>query len=468
MEAGEITEPGFVVTLSSTKYQWAKAIGKFTDSTALVIDGPPAKRAKLYEQARNWETEGIDYFVINYDLLATDQRQLKTLPKGFWVWDESQLVSNWDTKRYKAAEGLSKDTPFHIGLTGTPMTRGKPEQLFGQFRILDPKVLGTNPWSFRSKYVVTNDFGWDCGYKNLDVLHEKISKATHTVLEDDPEVVAVMPKVMKNDPVLVPLDRAGAKLYRTISMELLELLDGMVDDMLSLQEEDGLSKGKVGQRITALRMLLDHPDLLRISAARYNDGDDTRGSAYAAELEKKGLLEGVKKAPKMDALVRYVKEFLELDPANKAVVFTAFVPMVDLMAEAFGKIKSVKLTGEMNAKQKEASRDAFNDDPGVRLFISSDAGGVGIDLPVGNLLVNVDRPWSSGAIQQRDGRIKRASSIWKRVRIQDFAVEGSLEERLDATLAEQKRIGKTVLRGGSESEEFTVASLRTFLRNSKV
>lgn len=469
MDLGEITEPGFIVTLSTLKYQWAKSIEKFTDSRALVIDGTPKKRAQIYAEAAKWQEEGgADYFVINYDLLATDFEHLKKLPKGFWVWDESQSLSNWTTKRHEAAKSLSEDTPVHVGLTGTPMTRGKPEQLFGQLRIIDPSIFGTNPWKFRKRYVVTNDFGWDVGYANLGELYRKASKALYVVDEDDPRVRAVMPDVLQRDTVAVQLDRAGRKLYERIRTELIELLDGMVDGMLSGDDYGDSDKGKVGQRITALRMLLDHPELLRISASRFNDGDDTRGSEYIAQLEADGALDGVKSAPKMDALVRYVKEFLELDETNKVVVFTAFVPMVDLLADAFGKTKSVRLTGEMSSKQKEASRDAFNEDPEVRLFISSDAGGVGIDLPRGNLLVNLDLPWTSGQQQQRDGRIKRASSAWGTVTVQNFAVAGSLEERLEQSLAHQRRVGEVVTRGGEDSLGNDVSSLRTFLKASSV
>lgn len=469
MELGEITEPGFIVTLSTLKYQWAKSIEKFTDSRALVIDGPPKKRAQIYAEAAKWQEDGgADYFVINYNLLATDVKQLEKLPKGFWVWDESQSVSNVTTKRHKAAKALSGGSRIHLGLTGTPMTRGKPEQLFGQLRIIDPSVLGTSLRRFRERYVVTNGFGWDVGYTNLSEMHEKSAKALYVVEEDDPRVLAVMPKVLQRDTFLVGLDRAGRKLYERIRKELVELLDGMVDGMLSGEGYADSEKGSIGQRVAALRMLLDHPQLLRISAARFNDGDDTRGSEYIAQLESDGALDGLKASPKMDALVRYVKEFLELDEANKVVVFTAFVPMVDLLVDAFGKTKSVKLTGEMSSTQKEASRDAFNEDPEVRLFISSDAGGVGVDLPRGNLLVNLDLPWTSGQQQQRDGRIKRASSAWGTVTVQNFAVAGSLEERLEQSLAHQRRVGEAVTRGGVNSLRNDVSSLRTFLKASSV
>ena len=100
--------------------------------------------------------------------------------------------------------------------------------------------------------------------------------------------------------------------------------------------------------------------------------------------------------------------------------------MVDLIHDKLG---GTTYTGRMNAKEKEKSKEKFLLDPDCRVFISSDAGGYGVDLPNANLLINYDLPWSAGLTMQRNGRIKRASSRWPSVTIQDMLIEGSIEER---------------------------------------
>jgi len=124
-------------------------------------------------------------------------------------------------------------------------------------------------------------------------------------------------------------------------------------------------------------------------------------------------------------------------------------------------------TGSMDAKEKEASKEKFLTDPACRVFISSDAGGYGVDLPNANLLINYDLPWSAGLSVQRNGRIKRASSRWPTVIIQDMIMENSIEVRQHDMLQQKNAVADAVLDGaGINSKggiDMTVGSLISFL-----
>ena len=142
--------------------------------------------------------------------------------------------------------------------------------------------------------------------------------------------------------------------------------------------------------------------------------------------------------------------------------------MVDLIHE---KLDGTKYTGKMNAKEKEKSKEKFLLDPDCRVFISSDAGGYGVDLPNANLLINYDLPWSAGLTMQRNGRIKRASSRWPMVTIQDLLVKNSIEERQHEMLQQKNAVADAVLDGqGINSKggiDMTVGSLIGFLQNTR-
>jgi hypothetical protein len=87
-------------------------------------------------------------------------------------------------------------------------------------------------------------------------------------------------------------------------------------------------------------------------------------------------------------------------------------------------------------------------------------------------LVNYDLPWSSGSATQRNGRIKRASSTWPSIVIQDLIVQGSIEERQYEALQQKNALASAVVDGEGIDEKggipMTVGSLKSFLDASTV
>jgi len=143
-----------------------------------------------------------------------------------------------------------------------------------------------------------------------------------------------------------------------------------------------------------------------------------------------------------------------------------------MMAEALGVDQCRLYSGKLDAKTKEENKIAFNTDPSIRVLISSDAGGYGVDLPAANLLINYDLPWSSGAATQRNGRIMRASSTWPSIVIQDILIQGSIEERQHEALQHKSALAAAVVDGEGIDEKggipMTVGSLTTFLKTAVV
>jgi superfamily II DNA/RNA helicase len=146
--------------------------------------------------------------------------------------------------------------------------------------------------------------------------------------------------------------------------------------------------------------------------------------------------------------------------------------MVDKLEEAFGADITKTYSGRLDAKTKEDNKIAFNTDPSIRVLVSSDAGGYGVDLPAANLLINYDLPWSSGSATQRNGRIKRASSTWPSIVIQDIIISGSIEERQWESLQQKTAIANAVLDGEGIDEKggvpLNVGSLKQFLQSGIV
>lgn len=463
-----------VIALSSLKYQWSKEIAKFSDSSSVVIDGTPKQRAGQYEKARG----NVDYVVVNYEQVVNDFDTIKSLKFDAVVIDEATAIKGFRSKRSRKVKELTRNIPIRFALTGTPVENGRPEELYSIMQFVDSQVLGRFD-IFDQAFIVRNHFGGVQRYRNLPIFHEKMKEVSVRKTQKDPDVAPYLPDEIHRDPLLVKFDPRSSNLYRLISDELSqELLEAqqLLGSGFSLLAHYGMEhqpgsqadmlRGSIMSKITALRMLCDHPALLQKSAAQY--GSEEGGSAYAYSLFQRGLLDDVKATRKLDALAMYVKDHLDTDPDAKVVVFTSYVTMVDVIASLLG---GERYTGQMNAKQKETAKEAFLTDPEVRVLVSSDAGGYGVDLPNANLLVNYDLPWSAGLSVQRNGRIKRASSRWPSITIQDILVDKSIETRQWDMLQQKNAVSGAILDGkGINSKggvDMTVGSLLGFLQQER-
>jgi len=71
----------------------------------------------------------------------------------------------------------------------------------------------------------------------------------------------------------------------------------------------------------------------------------------------------------------------------------------------------------------------FREDPSCMVFLSTDAGGVGLNLQSGSVVINMDIPWNPAVLEQRIGRVHRLGQR-KTVRIINFVTSASIEERI--------------------------------------
>ena len=474
-EAGEVTSPVLVLCLASLKYQWQKEIQKFSDQTALVIDGTPKQRNMSYETYLEY-----DYIIMNYEQVVNDWDIIRVKSFSAIICDEATAIKGFRAKRAKRVKELSKSIPIRFALTGTPIENGRPEEIYSIMEFVNRNVLGRFDL-FDKTFIVRNYFGGVLRYRNLPTLYSTLADHTARKSQKDEDVAPFLPDAVYREPLLVSFDSKTKSLYNYIATDLHSLLldaSQLFGASFSIASHYGQSqgpndpanemRGKIMSRITALRMLCSHPDLLKDSYHNFS-AQQGKGSAFIHSLGEEGLLEGVDKTPKLDAVVSYLSEHLDIDESYKAVVFSSYLGSVDHIVNRLGakNFKALPYTGKMNAKEKEANKVAFQTSTDIRVLVSSDAGGYGVDLPQANLLINYDQPWSSGLSVQRNGRIKRTSSTWQTVTIQDFLIFGSIEQRQYDMLQQKMSVAGAVLDGeGINSDggvDLTVGSLINFL-----
>jgi SNF2 family DNA or RNA helicase len=219
-------------------------------------------------------------------------------------------------------------------------------------------------------------------------------------------------------------------------------------------------------------MLCDNPALVYDSARKFRETQGKDGSQYADKIIKAGWLSETAKSPKMASVIEYVTDILSGDPDSKVVLFSFFKQNLRLLQTAFKpQTNSVLFMGGMTAEERDAAKQQFATDPNTRIFLSSDAGGYGVDLPNANYLISYDLPWSAGKLDQREARIIRLSSLHPHVTVASFVMKGSIEERQYEMLQQKRGINEAFIDGNYDSQgkfELTIGTLSDFISTSQL
>ncbi|MFH1985517.1 MAG: helicase-related protein, partial [Pseudomonadota bacterium] len=142
-----------------------------------------------------------------------------------------------------------------------------------------------------------------------------------------------------------------------------------------------------------------------------------------------------------DALLEwiYTLQKEEGEPDLKILIFTEFIPTQEMLAE-FLTVRGfsvVCLNGSMDMDQRNHVQDCFAGD--VRILISTDAGGEGLNLQFCHVVINYDLPWNPMRLEQRIGRVDRIGQT-KIVRAMNFVLEDTIECRVQEVLEEKLSI----------------------------
>lgn len=463
LEHGELEGDGRVLIIcpASLKWQWASAIAKFTDTpkrivklkntelevpvegACMVIDGTKKERE------RGWKYPA-DYVVCSYQAVLRDWDEcLSKQPFDVVVCDEATALKNFRGKTSKLVKSMQPE--YRIALAGAPV-ENRPEELFSIMQWVDDEVLGR--WDlFDKSFIVRNNFGGVQKYKNLDLLHANLRGAMVRKSRRDPDVSPYLPKVTEVD-IPVPLDAVTRRSYKFIEKELLSALNEMRERGGSFDLAEyyaggpALSetiRGVVMARMTALHMFLDHPLLISESARRHDL--DNSGSAYASGLMRNRNFILSELTPKLDALESLVQQMVDED--GKVIVFTQYRRMLEIIGWRLGSMGIGRVTyhGGLNAEQKAAAVSRFETVPECSVFLSTDAGGYGLDLPGANYLINYDLPYSGGKRVQRNARHVRASSKHKNVYVANLICAETLEERVKSILDLRERVADSIVDG---------------------
>lgn len=129
----------------------------------------------------------------------------------------------------------------------------------------------------------------------------------------------------------------------------------------------------------------------------------------------------------------------EGDPELKFLVFTEFVStqaMLKVYLEERGFSIAI-LNGSMSLEERAEVQKDFADK--VRILISTDAGGEGLNLQFCHVIINYDIPWAPTKIEQRIGRVDRIGQEHP-VLAFNFLLKDTVESRVFEVLQEKLEI----------------------------
>ncbi len=389
-----------VVSPASLKSEWEEQIAKFTDLGSEIVFGIPEKRWRIYE-------DGPFFTLVNYEQVMRDFDEINLRMKpDVIILDEAQRIKNWSTKTAQAIKKLQSRYAFV--LTGTPI-ENRIDDLYSIVNFIDPARLGSL-FRFNREYYTFDDRGRPEEYKNLDRLHERVKPLM--VRRRKADVETELPD--RTDRTLfVSMSPIQMEFYKQHEWQVSMLIDKAKKHPLRKEELDRLQR-----ELGMMRMVCDTP--------------------YILDQEHRIC-------PKLGEIESILEEVLA-DSDVKVVIFSEWIKMLGLIRDYCNdeEIGFVWHTGSVPQKKRRDEINRFKNDPNARIFLSTDSGGVGLNLQNASVVINCDLPWNPAKLEQRIARVWRKHQQ-RPVTVVNLVSEKTIEHRMIETLANKQGLADAVL-----------------------
>ncbi len=395
-----------VVCPASLKHQWAREINRFTSFSTSVIEG------NIEARRENYLHPGF-FNIINYELVLRDEDDLRRLKPDLIILDEAQRIKNWRTKTADAVKRLR--SPYAFVLTGTPL-ENRLDELYSIFQFIDPNILGPL-WRFNQRFfqVERRDTGSYkvLGYKNLDELRGIISPYVLRRVRD--EVLEDLPERLDSN-FFVPMTDPQWNAYEEYRTTVAKLIATARRRPLTPKEQQILLGALVKMRLICNALALHDPHL--------------------SDQERE------KTSPKLQELAEILDDQVAGNGnGHKAILFSQWTNMLHLTYPLLERLNlgHVTLSGDVPTPKRGPLIEKFFNDDKCKIFLSTDAGGVGLNLQAASLVVNLDLPWNPAVLDQRIARAHRHGQPHT-VNVINLVAKGTIEERMLDTLAAKRNV----------------------------
>lgn len=369
----------------------------------------PALRPVYYHGPHRDLEESLaegDVVLTSYGVMRNDIERFGERYWGLIVFDEVQQIKNRSTQGYKAAVALR--AKMKLGLTGTPIENSLTE-LKGLFDLVLPGYLGGD-----DSYVDLAGPG-ELDADSWYAVNLKRLTAPFVLRRVKTAVLDELPAKIED----VRTCRLSSEQF-TMYRQTIETKGATL--MKSLRGERGsLPYIHIFALLNMLKQICDHPALAVGDLDRYENYESGKWDLCKDLLEE------------------------SLDSGQKVVVFTQYLGMIAILERHLAQlgVDFVTLTGSTRERGKVVDR--FNNDEDCRVFLGSlKAGGTGIDLVGGSVVIHYDRWWNAAREDQATDRLYRIGQK-RAVQVFKLITEETLEERIAAIIERKRRLMESVV-----------------------
>lgn len=395
---------------------------------------------KPLEGRRGWSLEQLSTY---------NRERFEDLLSASWdlvIIDEAHRMggSTDQTARYKLGAGLAEAAPYLLLLSATPH-QGKSDQFHRLMQLLDRDSFPdessvsserVRPFVVRTEKRLTIDAEGKPLFKpRMTRLHPVAWQDRHASQQKLYEAVT--------DYVRHGYNQAMVAKQRHIGF-LMILMQRLVTS----------STAAIRATLEKRQALLDRPQLqpsfsvatdvdewaeldgqTQLDLAVQSDGWETEKAEVDTLLDLARATEAQGTDAKAEALLEliYKLQHEETDPELKVLIFSEFIPTQAMLADFLENrgFSVVTLNGSMDLEARTRAQQSFSGE--IRILISTDAGGEGLNLQFCHVIVNFDMPWNPMRVEQRIGRVDRIGQSHV-VRAINFVLEDTVEHRVREVL----------------------------------
>ena len=405
----ESLAPSLLVAPASLIANWKAEIARFSPSLSVFIAHPSEQEMPPEGAPPEAALAGCDLVITTYGMILR-QEWMRARLWRLVILDEAQAIKNSGSKQTRMVKQLK--AAGRVVLTGTPV-ENRLSDLWSLFDFLNPGLLGgAKAFASFAKRLTARE------HNPYGPLRALVRPYILRRLKTDKSIIADLPDKTEVK-AFCGLSRKQAALYEQAVRELDE----------HLRTVEGIQRrGVVLAYLMRLKQICNHP------AQWLADG--------SYEPDDSG---------KFGRLSEICEELAERQ--EKALVFTQFreitAPLADYLEKIFGR-PGLVLHGQTAVGKRRELVEAFQRDDGPPFFVLSiKAGGTGLNLTAASHVIHFDRWWNPAVENQATDRAFRIGQK-KNVLVHKFVCRGTVEEKIDALIAEKSGMASDLLDGGGE------------------